>query len=294
MTIADKVTVGSPAVGPAPSRRTIVTLARWLASVATTQRIRPGRPRPGWTRPGRLLLGAGAALAAIVVTMLLVDNLGIALQRRLSRPQVDAFDAVTDLGRSSWILVPLGLAIIALAAVSSPMLGRTRQLVLAAIAARVGFVFLAVAVPGVLVTIVKRLIGRARPYNWESAGPFDFAPLRWHVDFASLPSGHGTTAFAAAFALGALFPRLRAPLWLLAILIGISRVAVSAHYPSDIVAGAVIGVFGALVVRNWFAARRLGFLVAPDRSVRALPGPSWRRIKGLILGSPAPIRRYGV
>jgi membrane-associated phospholipid phosphatase len=294
MTIADKATVGSPAIGSAAARRTIVNLTRWLASVVTTQRIRPGRPRPGWTRPGRLLLGAGAALATIVVTMLWVDNLAIALQRRMSRPQIDAFDAVTDLGRSGWILWPLGIVIAILAAVSSPMFGRTRQLVLASIAARLGFVFMAVAVPGVLVTIVKRVIGRARPYTWESAGPFDFAPLRWHADFASLPSGHGTTAFAAAFALGALFPRVRVPLWILAILIGISRVAVSAHYPSDIVAGAVIGVFGALVVRNWFAARRLGFLVAPDRSVRALPGPSWRRIKVLILGRPAQIRRYGV
>jgi hypothetical protein len=32
------------------------------------------------------------------------------------------------------------------------------------------------------------------------------------------------------------------------------------------------------MVRNWFAARRLGFTVGPDGSVRAMPGPSVRRI----------------
>jgi membrane-associated phospholipid phosphatase len=283
MSIADEVTTRSPPSVVSVVRRTIVNLGRWLWSIVSGERVRPGLPRPAWARPGRLLLGASAAFAAILATMIWVDNLGIALQRRLSQPQIDLFDAVTDLGRSGWILVPLGVGIVLLAALSSPALGRITQLVLASVVARLGFVFMAVAVPGVLVTVVKRVVGRARPYTWESVGPFDFAPFRWHVDFASLPSGHGTTAFAAAFAIGALFPRLRAPLWLLAIMVAVSRVAVSAHYPSDVLAGALIGVFGALVVRNWFAARRLGFLVAPDRSVRALPGPSWRRIKALML-----------
>jgi membrane-associated phospholipid phosphatase len=292
MSIADKVTTDSAGPATTVARRTVLNLTRWLASIVSGRRVRPASARPAWARPGRLLLGAGAAFAVILATMVWVDDLGIALQRRLSQPQIDLFDAVTDLGRSGWVLTPVAVAIIVLAAVSSPALGRTRQLVLASVVARLGFVFTAVALPGVLVTVVKRLIGRARPYTWESVGPFDFAPFGWQVDFASLPSGHGTTAFAAAFAIGALFPRLRIPLWILAILIGISRVAVSAHYPSDILAGAVIGIFGALVVRNWFAARRLGFLVAQDRSVRALPGPSWRRIKALMLGTSAPSRSY--
>jgi membrane-associated phospholipid phosphatase len=283
MSIADKATSPSPSAAAAAARRTVTNLARWLSAVAGTQRVR--RPQPAWTRLGHLLLGAGAAFALVLATMLWIDDLVIALQRRLTQREIELFEAVTDLGRSGYVLAPLALAITALAVVSSPALGRTRQLVLTAVAARLGFVFMAIAVPGVLVTVGKRLIGRARPYSWESAGAFDFAPLRWHADFASLPSGHGTTAFATAFAIGALFPRMRVPLWMLAIMVAVSRVAVSAHYPSDVVAGAVIGVFGALVVRNWFAARRLGFLVAPDRSVQPLPGPSWHRLKRLATGT---------
>ena len=42
-------------------------------------------------------------------------------------------------------------------------------------------------------------------------------------------------------------------------MIAFSRVVVVAHYPSDVLAGALVGAVGALLVRDWFAARRLGF-----------------------------------
>jgi len=60
--------------------------------------------------------------------------------------------------------------------------------------------------------------------------------------------------------------------------IALSRVIIAAHYPSDVIAGACVGGFGALIIRNYFAARRLGFATAPDGTVYALPGPSLRRI----------------
>ena len=61
--------------------------------------------------------------------------------------------------------------------------------------------------------------------------------------------------------------------------IAASRVIITVHYPSDVIAGALVGGFGALLVRNWFAARRLGFAIAPDGRVMALPGPSRHRIR---------------
>jgi undecaprenyl-diphosphatase len=64
-----------------------------------------------------------------------------------------------------------------------------------------------------------------------------------------------------------------------ALLIGASRIAVTAHYPSDVIAGAAFGAFGALWARDWFAVRRLGFFVGTDGAVHATPGPSARRIK---------------
>jgi undecaprenyl-diphosphatase len=68
-------------------------------------------------------------------------------------------------------------------------------------------------------------------------------------------------------------------MWVYALVIGISRVVLTSHHPSDVLAGAVAGVLGALIVRDWFAARRLGFTIDGNGHVRALPGPTCRRIK---------------
>ena len=136
--------------------------------------------------------------------------------------------------------------------------------------------FLAVGVPGLFVAIIKRFIGRVRP---SAAGPFAYEPFHWRPDFASLPSGHTTTAFATLVAVGALFPRARPFLWGFALLIAVSRIAVTAHFVSDVLAGAAVGALGAWCVRDWFALRRLGFVVTRDGEVKALPGPSPGRIK---------------
>jgi undecaprenyl-diphosphatase len=146
---------------------------------------------------------------------------------------------------------------------------------------RVGFVFLAIGLPSLFATTIKRLIGRARPPLYHPTGPFDYLPFSWRVEYASLPSGHATTAFAAAVALGALFPGARVYLWFYAGLIALSRVVLAAHYPSDVLAGALVGACGALLVRWWFAARRLGFAVGTDGAIHALPGPSLRRLKAV-------------
>ncbi len=74
-----------------------------------------------------------------------------------------------------------------------------------------------------------------------------------------------------------------------ALVIAVSRVVLAAHYPSDVLAGAVVGACGALLVRDWFAARRLGFV---DRRATAActrcPGPRWARIKRVARSLLAP------
>lgn len=261
--------------GIAPLRRLAGTLALWLWTLAAWPRLRPGQRRPAWARPQRLLLGGVVAIALIGVSIAYLDALAIGARGSLAPWIVLRFETMTEFGRSAWVLIPSAAALLVLAS-ASPAIGRLQHLVLTALAVRIGFLFVAVAVPGLVVTIVKRLIGRARPYM--EAGPFEFVPFGWSAAYASLPSGHGTTSFAAAFALASLFPRWRVSLWCLAGLIAASRVIVGAHFPSDVIAGAVIGTLGALAVRNLFALQRLGFVVAPDRSVRALPGPSRLRV----------------
>jgi undecaprenyl-diphosphatase len=226
-------------------------------------------------------LGAAATIAVIVAAVVLVDSWAITHRRGLPNSIIRVFQWITEFGRSGWYLFPAGFLLLAIAAAASPRLGRVTYGVLTAVAARIGFVFLAIGVPGLFVAIIKRVIGRARPLHFDGVGSLDFAPFAWRADYASLPSGHATTACAAAVALGALFPQARTILWIFAGAIALSRVVVGAHYPSDVLAGAAVGSLGALLVRGWFAQRRLVFATDAGGRIRPMPGPSLRRLKAL-------------
>jgi membrane-associated phospholipid phosphatase len=249
----------------------------------------PARLRAGsWRAPRRIAIGAAVALVAVVAAMIFVDAWAAEVATGLPEPIVAFFDWVTDFGKSVRLLVPIALLLAAIAVVDSPTLGRTSRGVLAALGVRLGFLFAAVALPGLVFTIVKRLIGRARPLVEGGADPFIYHPLGWSVEYASFPSGHATDAFAIATAVGALWPRTRPVMWTYAVLIALSRIVLTAHFPSDVIAGAVVGTMGALIVRDWFAARGLAFSLSSDGTVRPFPGPSWARIKGVARQLIAP------
>ena len=267
-------------------------LRRCLANVRTAlvMLTRPARLHAAWpwmSTPRQIAIGAGIGIAVLLFLMVTIDAAATRGVGHLPRWIVSAFDDITDFGKSGWFLWPLGLSFLALAALP-PMLTTFSQRILAAIMVRIGFLFTAIAVPSLFVTIIKRLIGRARPLVGGSLDPFLYSPFVWRADYAGMPSGHATTAFAALVAFGTLWPRSRT-LWLIyALLIAISRVVVTAHYPSDVLAGALVGIAGAVMVRHYFAQRRLGFAVGPDGTIHQYAGPSLRRIKAVARGLLAP------
>jgi membrane-associated phospholipid phosphatase len=259
-------------------------LRRCAGNVATALAVlaRPARihQRHSWMlAPQKLVIAGGLTVLIFLLVMIVADAAAINAVDRLPHWVPWAFDRITDYGKSDWFLWPLGLVCLGLAAL--PRLPRMAQRVLAAVMVRLGFLFVAIGAPGLFVTIVKRMIGRARPLVTGIADPYVFRPFIWRVDYASLPSGHAATAFAVLVAFGTLWPRARTILWIYALLIAASRVAVTAHYPSDVLAGAVVGTVGALMVRRWFALRRLGFSIGPDGALRQYPGPSLKRIKSV-------------
>ncbi len=98
----------------------------------------------------------------------------------------------------------------------------------------------AVAASGIVANILKFVIGKARP--GEKLGNWHMIPFSPANDFHSFPSGHTTTSFAMAWVLSTFYPRL-APLFFgTAALIGFGRVAGESHFPSDVMAGAFLGI----------------------------------------------------
>lgn len=100
-------------------------------------------------------------------------------------------------------------------------------------------VLVAVAVSDLLAEAGKLVVQRHRPFETQ-IGPRSNAH--------SFPSGHTATSFAAATVLSVYAPRWRVPFFLLATAIGLSRIYNGMHYPTDVLAGAVLGVLTALLL----------------------------------------------
>ncbi len=98
--------------------------------------------------------------------------------------------------------------------------------------------------------ILKPLVGRVRPCDVNTAVKLLIArPLD-----ASFPSGHTAVSFAAVCALWAERSRLWMPALALALLLAFSRLYLYVHWPSDVLAGAVLGGLLGLAARPLAAA----------------------------------------
>lgn len=231
------------------------------------------------------LSAAGAAL--IIVLMAAFDRTEIQLMPARGTPSLWPIRILTDFGKDEYVLSVLGVALVLLALVAAGLHG-TRRALLLGMGTRLQFVFLSVALSVLVGEILKYLIGRGRPFVGGTANPFNFIPFEGTGAYASLPSSHAVTAFALAFAVSALWPRLRVVMFTYAIVILLTRLVLLAHHPSDVAAGALLGMVGAMVVRYWFAARRLAFAIRADGTIVPLPGAVTGRFKRVARGASAP------
>ena len=126
---------------------------------------------------------------------------------------------------------------------------------------KAGMVFLiALVVIVVLVMYMKPLIGREiPPYGFEPVGPLeDFSiendSLAPFAAAFGYPSGHASRAIAFAFIVGfALYQRSKKAayaIWAFPVIVGITRLYVMQHYPTDIVGGFLFGGMVSVVLAS--------------------------------------------
>lgn len=115
------------------------------------------------------------------------------------------------------------------------------------------YLILAVVASVVITNILKYSINRPRPFV-----TYSFIEKVTSGGSPSFPSGHTSDAFVLATALSLAFPRP----WVIilsfswAVLMGYTRMGLGVHYPADVLVGALVGIFAAVVVYYVFRRKR--------------------------------------
>jgi len=252
----------------------IVCATSWLLYQAIVARDLPASPlaQRAHRAFGRLTaasLGARLALWGAAVVLIEIAAIGW-----IDRPLATYFRE-HDAARPFFAVIgPFGLAlpylvVLAIGFAALRWGGSVRRLEPRAermrTAARIpGVLFASIALSGIIVDLLKVVVGRPRPKLLFASGAYEFSWIGLGADHWSFPSGHAATAAALATALWCLWPE---PLLLYAIaaaLVAMSRVVMGAHYLSDVIMGAFIGIVVSRGLAAGYARGRLPFRLRPS------------------------------
>ena len=196
-----------------------------------------------------------AATAVLVVALVPFDPMISQRAQGLPGAIVSFNERITDFGTFSWMIYGSGFVVI-LAYVMRRVTGSDTLGGKARTGGRLSlYFFLTIGATSTLVHLFKLFVGRARPALFEEHGAYSLTPFAYDDLYSSFPSGHSAAVGAFFGAFSMLAPHLR-PLFLIgALTIGVSRVIVGAHYPSDVAAGLLLGLWTAVATAYVFARK---------------------------------------
>jgi len=119
------------------------------------------------------------------------------------------------------------------------------------------FVFLSISSSGILVLILKFILGRYRPKMFLEEQLYGFQFFQLKGKLTSFPSGHASTIVALMLALYFISPKYRVMYFAIALVIVISRVLVCHHYLTDVVFGSYLAVVTTFCLKHFMEKRGL-------------------------------------
>jgi undecaprenyl-diphosphatase len=136
---------------------------------------------------------------------------------------------------------------------------------------------------GLAAASLAMLVNQVAAHAWDRSRPYAAHPGADHLLAApspdpSFPSDHAAAAFAIGFAVLAFSRRGGSVFLAAATLIGLSRIALGMHYPSDVLAGAVVGWCAALLVTRAGRPWIVRFVELAGRVSDPLLRPLWDRV----------------
>lgn len=252
---------------------------------------------PDWRHPSSqsltsklILAGAGLFLLAV-----LADEPVRQLAQSFDPSTRAALRFVTGFGNSAWPL-GIGLLLLGLVALLRRIESPARDQDLAAFRGMLILLVSSVAASGFLASLTKHIIGRIRP-SMPEAEVLGFSFMAFQSGWAAFPSGHATTATAAAVAMALCFPR-QAWGWLaIGLLSALTRALLGVHWLSDCLAGIALGAVVTIAIHRRMAAS--GFSHADAASalqgvwaaVVALLRLIYRRMARALRRAPMPPQR---
>jgi len=157
----------------------------------------------------------------------------------------DLFNIITDFGESQWYLIT-GMLFFVVLRKTYPLRAQPGL-----------FLASSVAASGVSADVIKYIAGRARPILYFSEQLYGFNCFHYEYEWISFPSGHAATAFSAAIVFTTLYPRWRILFLFAGTLIAFSRIFLTQHYISDVIAGSFLGMASSILLYNLYFKKKL-------------------------------------
>src|SRR6201992_783216 len=190
-----------------------------------------------------MLLWAGFVSILLGLAALVIDRpLAHFIYDHVSARAHKALDGITHYAKAGHWLAAAILALIVAGALHHFHMFEEQVVLLT----KYSIAFIASLVVGSAVLhLIKLVIGRRRPRDDMEMGLYGFMPLAFNPDYNSFPSGHALTICCVAVIFTCVWP-IWWPIWFaIAAILAVTRALLTAHFLSDVLIGAGIGLIAA-------------------------------------------------